>query len=106
MNLSVDHFHACQLTHEGRRYGLEGYTYRVADRFPDTAQGDREWWEYRIDFSDAQTGAAIMQWDSLDETYNGAVPQRLDEEGAARALADFFQECAEGELMADLFREK
>jgi hypothetical protein len=77
------------ITHGGRELTLDGYTYRVADRFPEEAQGDSEWWEYRIDFSDARTGAAVMEWDSLHETYNGVVAQRLDEEGAAQALADF-----------------
>lgn len=92
------------VTHKRKRYRMRGWVYRVADRLGDVAEGDREWWEYQIDFSEPTTGGAIYQWDSYDETYNGV--QRLCAEEAQTALAQFFTDCRVGTLMADLFPEK
>lgn len=47
-----------------------------------------------------------MEWDSFHETYNGAVAQRLNRDGAMSALADFFRECTDEELMADLLPDE
>lgn len=94
------------LPHAGEQYLLSGRAYQMVQEHPEDAQGDSDWWEYRIDFSYAQTGAARLEWDSFHETYNGAVAQRLDRDGAMSALAEFFRECTDEELMADLLPEK
>jgi hypothetical protein len=92
------------VTHNRKRYCMRGWVYRVADRLGAVAEGDRDWWEYQIDFSEPRTGAAIMEWDSYEETYNGV--QRLCAEEASTALVQFFTDCREGTLMADLFPKK
>lgn len=92
------------VTHNKKRYRMRGWAYQMTERFPEEAQADSEWWEYQIEFTEAGTGAAVMEWDSYDETYNGQ--QRLCREEAETALAQFFTDCREGDLMADLFRER
>lgn len=97
------------VTHNGREYRMDGRAYQMLAEHPDEADGDSFWWEYRVDFSDAQTGAARLEWDSFHETYSGSGGGgRFTQEEAEGFLETFLKECADPKepLMAELFPEK
>ena len=48
---------------------------------------DPSWFEYRVMLLD-EDGDIVDEWNSLDETYNGAISRRLTEEGALAAIEE------------------
>lgn len=67
---------------------------------PDAGKG---WWEYKIWLLDAK-GRIIGEWDSLRETYNGMVGQRLTKADAKKGLKDGLKELEENRKYGDWFR--
>lgn len=77
------------------KYTVDGEVYRVIDWLtecglaPDEFDGvdaGAKWFEYRLWLNDSR-GNTVDEWDSLPETYNGMINQRLTKRGAERALA-------------------
>lgn len=52
------------------------------------------WHEYKVTLY--QNGHYIDSWDSLHETYNGMVSQRLTQEGCMNAISDIAKDIESG----------